>query len=628
MDLNTEQTKAVAHFKGACVVTAVPGSGKTAILTSRIISLVKERNISPRNILCLTFTNKAADEMKTRILKVMPEAKSDLWVSTFHRLCLAILRKHGSRLGLSSNFTIYDSKDQVDLITKIARMHQYECSKVVAQSLAKAANDFRENASDLETVKKELNAIEYDIVKEYLTTLDKSQVIDFSGMLYKTWKCLVENPDVVAVLAKRFQYVSVDEMQDTNTVQYEIIRMISELNGNLFVVGDLNQSVYSWRGAKPENLQRLHEDFGDVTEIVLPRNYRSTKHILAAAQKLIRHNDNAKKVVLQSDRGDGVHPTYIAFKHPEEEAESIVHSIQKLRDINGYKWSDFAILYRMNSFSRSPEMVLRAAEVPYKVVGGFSFFDRAEIKTTLSYLSLLSNPNDSVAFSRAINIPKRSLGAMAVGRMERMCQEDGISILEACKRIDKIDKISTKAKASAKKFAETVERYRKHHEEGMPLDEVCTKFIKAIGYYDFVKEQSKADADDVVRFDNVEELLSSIGDFSKGKDDCKISDYLQSIQLILTDSQDTESDDIVRLMTMHSAKGKEWKCVYIIGAESGCIPHYRSVAEGTMSEERRLMYVAMTRSRDVLKISYCHVRRGRVAGASPFLDEIGVNEKW
>ncbi len=624
MNLNEQQKLAVSHYLGTCVVTATPGSGKTRVLTSRAVSLIKEKGVDPRNILCLTFTNKASNEMKERILAELAQSNTDagaIWISTFHKLCLAILRKHGHLINLPPNFTIYSSREQEDLMAKLARMKGYEnTSKYAIAHLIKAVNDFREDVVDYKQHIEELTPTEVDIIQDYQEALGELNAIDFSGMLYKSWLILKSNPIVVQALSKRFKFVLVDEMQDTNNVQYEIVKYIAG-HGNLFVVADPNQSIYAFRGAKPENLKRLHKDFGDVNEVTLPRNYRSTSSILQAAQSLIRNNDDASDVVLQSDRGSG-HPVKMSsFQFPEEEANFLVFQIKSLRQIYDYDWKDFAVLYRMNSLSRAPEMAFRTNGIPYRIVGGFSFFDRMEIKAALSYLNFLANPHDSINFSRAIVHPKRGLGGESIGRLELACYKNDQSILDVA-RDPKDIKLTAKARANLKTFVDMIDRYRN---KKCKLSDLVEGLIKESGLYEHIKTlPEKVDADKS-RLENLDELIAGISEFEQKRPQSTLTDYLQSIQLITTGDENT-GDDTVKLLTMHSAKGLEWPCVNIIGAECGCIPHARAESERGISEERRLMYVAVTRCKSNLNISYCNFRRkGRrivKCGHSMFIDEM------
>jgi len=622
MQLNEQQKLAVAHYEGPCMVTSVPGSGKTRVLTARTVWLIKEKKVDPRNILAITFTNKAANEMKERILRELAEDNIDgssIWISTFHKLCLAILRKHGSFVDVSPNFGIYSSREQEELMMKIARMNNHpDPSKYGIMHLIKAANDFREDIIDFQQHIKELSPTEVDIVQAYQEFLDKHNVVDFSGMLYKAWMIMEKTPAVVKSLRKRFQFVLVDEMQDTNRIQYEIVKHIAG-HGNLFVVFDENQCIYKFRGAKPENLQQLRDDFNNVNEITLPKNYRSTSPILDVAQRLIRNNKNAEKVELHSVRGDGPDVRVISHRHADEEAYDLAYHIKSLREIHGYNWKDFAVLYRTNSLSRAPEMALRSSDIPYRLVGGFSFFDRMEIKAAFSYLALLSNPNDTINFNRAIARPKRGLGPESIGQIERICEETGKSILEVAKNAKGIPKLTVKSRANLETFVELIER---HSNKKGKLSELAEGLIKESGLHEHIRLLSQKTEEDKSRIENLEELISSIVDYEEQHPNNTLTDYLQSIQLMASADKVEEDEDAVKLSTIHSAKGLEWPSVNIIGVEEGCIPHFKCKAPKEVEEERRLLYVGITRAKNNLTISHCHYRRQRQVDRSPFLYEI------
>lgn len=622
MNLNPEQQEAVAHYLGPCLVTAVPGSGKTRVLTSRVISLVDNKNVDPRNILCLTFTNKAANEMKERISKALGAKASNVWISTFHKLCLAVLRKHGKIVNIQPNFSIYSSKEQDELMTKLARMHDNDSDRKAVFRLSKAVNDYREDTVEVEKHLGELNNIEASIVKEYLTTLDEANAVDFSGMLYKTLQILIKSPEVAESLVKRFKFVLVDEFQDTNSIQYDIVKRIS-IHTNIFVVGDYNQAIYGFRGAKPENMKHFLNDFIGTKVVVLPRNYRSLDPILRVAENLIRNNKDAKDVLLKADREGDCTVDINGFLDEEEEAENLANRIEYLKHHQGYKWKDFAVLYRVNSLSRSPEMALRNRGIPYSIVGGFSFFDRSEIKTTLSYLSLLINHHDTINFARAISYPKRGIGPEAIGKLEVMCSQNKNSIIDMCNNISSMP-FSMKIKSGLSTFGHIIEKYSKEHSNGGSLSDIASRMLKEVGYMDYLKTIDQDEAADKSRLENVEEMMIGIAEYEEQKPNSRFTDYLHTVHLAASDFQDENGieDDTVKLCTIHSAKGLEWPCVDIIGVERGCLPHIKSEDENRIEEERRLLFVGITRARSFLSLSYCKTRRRRMAGRSMFLDEI------
>jgi DNA helicase II / ATP-dependent DNA helicase PcrA len=627
INLNPEQQLAVSHFEGPCVVTACPGSGKTRVLTSRVIHLVREKNVSPRNILCLTFTNKAADEMKQRIVAELGDEASTVWVSTFHKLCLALLRKYGELINLSKDFTIYSSNEQEELMAKLARMNDYEMpSKYTLKKMVKAINDFREDTVDFKHHLKELNNVEAEICKQYISTLGQLNAVDFSGMLYQAWLLIKSNKAVQDSLSNRFQFVLVDEFQDTNHIQYDIVKLIAQ-HANLFVVCDPQQSLYSFRGAKPENIQYIAKHFDDTKTINLPRNYRSRRPILEIAERFIRHNAGAEDVELIAEQGHGPCVTTWVCPDPEVEASRVAYQIMNLKQQHGYNWKDFAVLYRVNSYSRSPEMALRTRSIPYKVVGGFSFFDRSEIKTTLAYMSLLVNPFDTINFARAISNPKRGVGDDSIGKLERIAHQTGAPILEICKTIDKNEqeKIGGKTKTTIMQFAELVEKHRKSLDAGEKISKVTDRFIKESGFYESTKKLSQTEQSDKSRIDNLDEMLSSMVEYENRRPNSSMLDYLHSIQLVsgdLLEDNGKAQEDCVQLLTIHSAKGLEWPCVFMIGVEAGSMPHARAQTQKEFEEERRCCYVGITRGKIHLNLSYCLSRRNRPTGPSIFWEEM------
>lgn len=639
MKLNPEQQSAVNHLYGPCIVTAVPGSGKTRVLTTRVINLIKTHNINPKNLLCLTFTNKAANEMKERVRDTLGvDVASSIWISTFHHLCLAILRKHCHAIGLEKGFSIYDDKDQKELIQKIVRMREVDnVSPKTISHMARVINDYRENLETFDYVYGQVSEDKAEVLKEYLSLSDEFNAVDFSGMLYKTWRILKENVDVAQTLKSRFQYIMVDEAQDTNKIQYEIVKKIAG-HGNLFVVGDYCQSIFSWRGARPENLSEIKKDFENVQEITLPRNYRSTMQILAAAEKLIRHNPDAKHIELHSERGDGYDVEVDVYNTPNHEASFVAAKVLDLYENYGYKYRDIAVCYRTNPQSQLIELAFRKMGIPYKVHGGFSFFDRREVKTTLSYLGFLSNPNDTIAFARAIGEPSRKVAKTTIGKLERICQTKKVSMLKACEVIDELPGVTSVAKENLHIFAEITAKHRKMQENGMAPDAVADSFLKETGYYQHMVKESEKDDTSKRRVENVDQLILGIADFAAQKPGATISDYLHNVQIMTTETEDQE--DNVSLMTIHSAKGLEFPVVFVIGCEDDLLPHKFSKAEDSVNnsddrvrEERRLMYVAVTRAQSRLFVSHCKLRApSRNSGVkpsspSPFIFEADLGGK-
>ena len=606
--MNEEQKLAVEHFDGPCIVTAAPGSGKTSVLTQRVIRLI-QNGISAHNILCLTFTNKAANEMKDRISRQI--SKDDhAWIGTFHKLCVHILRQYGHHIGISKDFSIYDQADQEELMTKAARLcHHSSCDeKDFIKILMKDCNMSREETTDI-LQSANMNVADKEVISIYLNLLSSHNAIDFSGLLYKAWKLLTDVPDVLDLLVDRFKYVLVDEGQDTNSVQYYLIKLLARHN-NLFIVADPQQGIYSFRGAKPENVNLVKDDFQNVKEIFLPQNYRSTSHILELSQRLIRNNDNAKDVVLKSVRGNGYQVKINSYFDAANEANSICSIIKNLSATHGYKWSDFAVLYRTNYQSRIPEQIFRQNSIPYRIYGGLSFFNRSEVKTAVAYLTCLTNPHDTVAFARAIQSPKRNVAGTIIGKIEKACEQNKTSDILAICKSNLFGRVTAKARASINKFANLIEKYRNLSLNGSPLDTICNGLISESGLYAHIEKTSKDAETSDKKIDNLKEFLTSIVEYKKTKPNATVLDYIQAIQLMNADDKD-EPGDRVKLMTIHAAKGLEFPVVFAIGVEKGVLPHYATVAETGLAgeqSERRLLYVCMTRAKDHLYISYSKVR--------------------
>lgn len=633
VQLNTEQKIAVNHFHGPCLVTACPGAGKTRVITERVVQLI-EKNVAPSSILCLTFTNKASNEMKDRVSSRVADKSSKIWISTFHNLCLAILRKHGHHIGICSGFSIFDEDDQYSMMEKSARVCDYvNFTKPDIFKLCNIVNDFRENLQTLDDYSDELTPVQVDVIQHYLSSIRESNSIDFSGMLYETWNLLHNNNNILSLIRNRFKFILEDEGQDANSIQYELLKLIAPPpDGNLFIVADLQQSVFGWRSAKPENLLLFLSEYPNCDEIILPRNYRSKSEILLAAQSLIRNNHNGKNVELISERGPGGHVEICTCHDPVDESYRLVNQIVNIKQNYGYSWNDFSVLYRVNQMSKTIESTLRSYQIPYKIVGGFSFYDRTEIKGALSYLSFFVNPWNTIAFSKAISAQHCGVGKSIIGKLEKTCQSQKISMLDACIQSDLIKGIPSNARLHIEKFVNIIMQYKQQKEK--TLSEIAWGIIKDTGYYDYIEHISKEDEDSSKRIDNLNELMASISEYENSFPGKTLSDYLHTMQVSGPDDEIDDEHDAVTLLTMHSAKGLEWPVVFIIGAEKGYIPHYRSVEEGNEEEERRLLYVAATRAKEFLYISYCNQRhkfnkyKGKTSSSysspSSFLSELNV----
>lgn len=542
--------------------------------------------------------------MRERVAAEIGEVANEIFIGTFHGLSLAILRKYPSLAGLSNPFSIYIEKDQIELMNKVARMQGVEMNKDQISFLAKTANDHREEIHDCESIVASLEMEEKQVLDAYYKIIDELNAVDFSGILYKCWKVLA-NPKVVEILSNRFRYIMVDEAQDMNNIQYDITKRIGS-HRNLFYVGDYQQSIFAFRGARPDNLLGISKDFPDVNQMTLPRNYRSTKEILQAAERLIRNNKSGKDVVLISEKGSGYPVSIGCEDHDDAEADRVVERIFKLS--GKYTWKDFAVLYRANHLSRVIEQKLRTAGIPYRILGGFSFFDRKEIKTTLAYLQFLTNPSDTVSFAKAISEPRRGVGEVAIGKIEKFCHENSVSVFDACKKIDSIDGLTPRVRESVRKFVATIEKYKERDIAGEPMAKVACDLVAEAGYYAHLKDGADKDDKEKQRLDMLEELYVNMAEFNDSMPNSKIGDYLQAV-LLNAHGVDEDKENVVSLLSMHSAKGLEFSVVFIIGCDEHVIPHYRAVAEQGVEEERRLMYVAATRAKEYLFLSHRRTKR-------------------
>ena len=611
--LNAEQQQAVEHFEGACLVTAVPGSGKTSTLTHRVLRLI-ERGVAPREILCVTFTNKAAKEMRERIIKSDPAARP-VWVSTFHRLCCRILRKYGHNVGLKEAWTIYDEDDQLAVIGKVHRMwaaqtdQDADIRREEKALLANRIDELRESATPFDY------ATEDARLHMYVKELAAANVVDFSGMLYLTWRILSENEEVLKTLSERFKFMLVDEAQDTNDVQYAIAKLLAS-HGNLFMVGDFQQSIFSWRGAKPENLNTFLKDFPQATNIVLPKNYRSRAEILEIAENLIVRNSNAVDVRLINTRGSGGNVTYGSYETDRHEAWAVVDKIRR-HNHEGIKWGDMAVIYRVNRYSHPFELTLAQEGIPYHTVGGPSFYNRQEIKTTLAYLKLIRNPADSESFHRAVTYPKRGVGDVLVGQIDLLAKEEGISVTEAA---GKVKTRTVAAQTSLEEFLILMDRMREKLRNDS-LFSVADSVTKESGYLAQLKQEAQDEKDGPKswqRLDNLDEMLGSIAMFEEAVKNPSLDKYLQQVALV-QDGENPKNKNSVALLTMHAAKGLEFPVVFVVGCVAKVLPHFKSVEEGREDEERRLFYVALTRAKDHLHVS-CFEAKRYARGGTEFFD--------
>lgn len=600
--LNEEQFKPVVDTEGAVLVLAGAGSGKTRVLTHRIAYLIGEKNVNPYNILAITFTNKAAGEMKSRIHDIT--GYSDMWISTFHSFCARVLRNDIEKLdmGYNTHFTIYSESDSSKIVTRIVKELGLEENGNVKKNarwhISNAKNGGKSPAEYRKLMNFDMNA-EYieQIYSRYEEILQKNNALDFDDLLLKTIILFKDHADVLRKYQDRFRYIHIDEFQDTNKIQYILIKMLAKLHGNLFVVGDDDQSIYGWRGADIRNILEFKESYPDCKIYRLEQNYRSTGNILNLANKIIDHNKSRTGKVLWTEAPEGAKVDYRCLQDETSEADFVLGRIEYLIQQEGYKHSDFAILVRINSITREFEERLRLHSIPYKLVGGFKFFERKEIKDYLAYMSIIINPNDNENIMRVINVPKRGFGATAQAKFTFACNQEGISYFDGVMNFEKLD-LPTAAKRGLSEFRDCL------------LDLIAIKHFSIDEFaqnskdiINFNREYDSKSEEDLNKLDNIDELIASMVKYKNDNPEANIETYMQSVSLI-SDTDVLDDDNYVTIATVHGVKGLEYKTVFIVGLEDKLFPLIRdNTTDKDIEEERRIMYVAVTRARERLYLT-------------------------
>ncbi len=597
--LNPEQILPVKDTEGAVLVIAGAGSGKTRVLTSRIIYLVENLKVAPENILAITFTNKAAGEMKERLEQSL-DSVSQMWISTIHSMCVRILRQEAEHIGYNRNFSIYSETEKESVLKRIIKEKEITEEgflKTVKGAISNAKSKGLSPMGYLQENKRYLKAEKiYHCYKLYEENLKENNALDFDDLLIKTEQLFMQNPDICQKYSQRFQYVHVDEYQDTNKTQYNIIRMLSSYHHNIFVVGDDDQSIYGWRGADISNILDFEQDFRNAKVYKLERNYRSTKKILDLANKVISKNNGRKSKTLWTENGDGT--AVSVFSGADEVGEAQYCALQiKNMVARGANFSDFAILMRLNALSRSFESEFLKYGINYKVFGGFKFYERKEIKDLTAYLRVLVNPLDDEAILRIINTPKRGIGDKVVEALTEYATEQEISIFDTIFEAEN----TTLTKAGINKIAgfRSLLTELLIDKETKGVTEVIKSIVNKTGFY----EQFESTEEGINKKHNIDEFISSAEEFEKLNLNCDLTDFLSSVTLS-SDTDDMDTSDYVTIATIHSVKGLEFKNVFIVGAEEGIFPVTRAMdVDYEMEEERRLMYVAITRAREKLFIT-------------------------
>ena len=619
--LNPEQKKAVIHDRGPLLILAGAGSGKTRVLTHRIAYLIDEVGVNPWNILAITFTNKAAREMRERVDNIVGYGSENIWVSTFHSTCVRILRRYIDRLGYDTNFTIYDSDDQKTLIREVCKYLDIDTKKFKERAIMSVISHAKDELIGPEQFERE-NSVDYGqrtiakIYKEYQARLKKNNALDFDDLINKTVELFRTNEDVLAYYQNRFKYIMVDEYQDTNTAQFEFIRTLAstinedgEVEHNLCVVGDDDQSIYKFRGANIYNILNFEKEYPDAKVIKLEQNYRSTKTILAAANEVIANNLERKSKALWTDQEEGEPIHFQVFDSDREEAEAIVLDICNAIKNDAIQYSDFAVLYRTNAQSRILEERLVNLGVPYKIVGGVNFYQRKEIKDLLCYLKTIDNGNDDIAVKRIINVPKRGIGLTSIDKVQVHAIGKGISFYQALKEAEYIPTLGRGA-GKISPFVSMIEILKSKLEEpSYSLLDLFDEILEATGYVDELREDGTIESQ--TRIENIEELRNKIASYLDTTDEPSLSNFLEEVSLVADIDNVTDDTNVVILMTIHSAKGLEFPYVYMCGMEDGIFPSYMTITSDDASEieeERRLCYVGITRAKKKLSLSAAKMR--------------------
>ena len=607
--LNDKQYEAVVNTEGPCLVIAGAGSGKTKVLTHKIAYLIEEKGVKPWNILAITFTNKAAKEMKERVEKLIGDATNDMWLGTFHAICVRILRKYIDRIGFDSSFVIFDTTDQKTLVKQCIKELDLDdkmfTDRGVLSEISNAKNDMLEpdaySARANGDFRKEKIA---EIYQMYQNRLKKNNAIDFDDIINFTIKIFMETPEALMYYSEKFHYVLIDEYQDTNKAQFTLVTLLAGRNGNITVVGDNDQGIYSFRGADISNILNFERDFPGTRIIKLEQNYRCTGNILSAANNVIKNNETKYEKKLWTKNEDGVLPRLFIGDDEYGEARFIAEQVEHLKRQEYYHYSDFAVLYRMNSQSRAIEDILRREDIPYKIVGGLKFYERKEIKDIIAYLRLVQNQADDLSLQRIINEPKRGIGKTSLDQIEDIGAKAGISMFEVIKRADEFG--LNRVFLASREFIQTIEELS-NKKENLSISELVKEILNKTGYTQVLKNENTVEAES--RLQNLDEFLTVAMEFEEEEAENSLEDFLEGITLSSDIDSIEDEDDSVTLMTLHSAKGLEFPVVFLVGMEEGIFPGYKSIGEQKeLEEERRLCYVGITRAKTNLFLTCARQR--------------------
>ncbi|SDM66973.1 DNA helicase-2 / ATP-dependent DNA helicase PcrA [Sediminibacillus halophilus] len=628
--LNEEQRRAVTHTEGPLLIMAGAGSGKTRALTHRIAYLLGEKEVSPRSILAITFTNKAAREMKDRVYQLVGPDGANIWVSTFHSMCVRILRRDIDRIGINSNFSILDSSDQLSVIKQILKDLNIDPKKFEPRAMLGAISSAKNELVTPDEYSKTVGSFYEkqiaEVYERYQKTLRKNQSLDFDDLIMQTINLFDRVPEVLEYYQRRFQYIHVDEYQDTNHAQYYLVKQLADRYQNLCVVGDSDQSIYRWRGADIQNILSFEKDYPNATTVMLEQNYRSTKSILDAANTVIKNNSGRKPKNLWTENNEGSRIRYYQAATEQDEGLFVADKVEEFISSGDYTYKDIAILYRTNAQSRSIEETFVKANIPYQIVGGTKFYDRKEIKDMLAYLRLIANPDDDLSFARVVNEPKRGVGKTSLEKLQAYAAEHGISLYTAVQEVD-FTGVSAKAAKSLSEFGALIRNWTKQ-QEFLSATDMVEQVLKGTGYEEMLKNERSIEAQS--RLENLEEFKTVTKHFEENSEDKTLIAFLTDLALIADIDkvdEDPMGDNKIVLMTLHAAKGLEFPVVFLIGMEENVFPHSRSIMDDEeMEEERRLAYVGITRAEKQLFLTHAKMRtlygRTNMNPVSRFINEI------
>ncbi len=628
-DLNQQQREAVRHTDGPLLIVAGAGSGKTRVLTYRIAYLIQQQKAHPDEILALTFTNKAANEMKDRIRQLIGDEASRLWMGTFHSVFSKILRFEAGKIGFTSNYSIYDTDDSKNAIKQLLRENNYDPKEIQPRTIQRRISDAKNELINPDTynerfVHSTLDDITAKIYRYYIERLKHNNAMDFDDLLIKPIELFREHGDILEKYQDRYKYILIDEYQDTNHAQYTVTNMLANKYRNLCVVGDDAQSIYSFRGADIGNILNFKNDYEDAVEIPLEQNYRSTKAILKVADSIIKRNTEQLNKTLWTDNNMGEMITVLDNYDERDEANRVANYIKELKIRHGYEYNDFAVLYRTNYQSRVFEETFRRKGITYQLVGGLSFYQRKEVKDVVAYLTLLTNPDDDTNLIRIINEPSRGIGNKSLHDLMSQARKSGRSLWKVLENVDRLD-LYKPAEKSVRNFVKMINELKEDLEEDEKLTDITKKLLNKSGYMKSLVEENSPKS--MTRRENILELQNAISYYEKSNNNPKLSSFLQEISLITDTDKYDEDKPAVTMMTVHAAKGLEFPAVFVVGLEEDLFPvGSRNTEETDIEEERRLFYVAITRAQDQLFFSHCRSRykygEEQAKMRSRFLDEV------